>query len=400
MSNSNETVLRYIEETTWGTTPATPAMKELRFTSETLDDVTDSSISPEIRSDRQVPDVVRTDKSASGDINFAWSYGSYDDLIAGFLSNTWPTAKNITADTIAATATGITTATTTNLVTGMNVGDWVKVAGFTTAANNGFFRIKSVVDGDHSAVSPTYDVITFDTSAPTFKGVLTEEAAGDDITVKGSTISNGVAKKSFTIEKEFDDVNDFDNFVGMRVGAFNLDISTGDFITGSFSFTGKKGADTATSTLATTSADPTTTDVMNVIDNVGFLYEGGTAITDDILNVSFSASTALRPLPAVGKLGATEIGVGVYQITGTLQVYMDNRTLLNKYRSFSETSLVFKTEDAAGNAYIFDFPAIKFTQAQVLAGGQDQDVIVDMTWTAKAAATSSKKMMTISRFPA
>ena len=88
MADSSQTQLYFVEETTWGTTPAA-ALKELRFTGESLGFNIETVTSNEIRADRQVSDLIQTNASASGAVNFELSYGAYDELIAAALFGDW-----------------------------------------------------------------------------------------------------------------------------------------------------------------------------------------------------------------------------------------------------------------------------------------------------------------------
>lgn len=89
IGTSNRTALRFVAEVTEGTTPATPALKEIRYTGESLGYNISNTRSNEIRSDRNVADLIRTGAEAGGDINAEMSYGSFDDLIEAALCSTW-----------------------------------------------------------------------------------------------------------------------------------------------------------------------------------------------------------------------------------------------------------------------------------------------------------------------
>lgn len=89
LGTSNRTALRYIAEVTFGTTPATPALKDLRYTGESLAANISTVRSNEIRSDRNVSDLIRTGSEAGGDIDCEMSYGSYDDFIEAVCAGTW-----------------------------------------------------------------------------------------------------------------------------------------------------------------------------------------------------------------------------------------------------------------------------------------------------------------------
>lgn len=88
---ANRAALKFIAEATWGTTPATPTMQQLRYTSESLNHNIDNIQSQEIRSDRNIADLVQAGASNAGSIEFELSYGTYDALLAAALFTTWET---------------------------------------------------------------------------------------------------------------------------------------------------------------------------------------------------------------------------------------------------------------------------------------------------------------------
>ena len=80
-ADSSRTQLRYIEETTWGTTPASPTFANFRATGETMGLSKSTTQSAEIRSDRQVSDLIATSFSAGGGFGFELSQDTYDVTI-------------------------------------------------------------------------------------------------------------------------------------------------------------------------------------------------------------------------------------------------------------------------------------------------------------------------------
>lgn len=91
MADGSRHGLRYIEESTYGTTPATPAFNTLRHTSCTLALSKNSSQSAEIRDDRQISDLRHGAKQVGGDIGFELSATTFDDLIEAVMGGTWAT---------------------------------------------------------------------------------------------------------------------------------------------------------------------------------------------------------------------------------------------------------------------------------------------------------------------
>jgi hypothetical protein len=79
----------YVQETVWGILPAAPQLKGIRYTGESLSGSKTRQRPNEIRGDRQASAAVTTDESAAGSINFALSYGTFDDILSGVLGGEW-----------------------------------------------------------------------------------------------------------------------------------------------------------------------------------------------------------------------------------------------------------------------------------------------------------------------
>lgn len=93
-ASSNRVRLRAIKQSAFGVTPTTGTSTDLRFTGESLAFAINSETSKEIRSDRQVADLIQTGAEASGDIQFELSYGTFDELFAGALGSAWQGAES------------------------------------------------------------------------------------------------------------------------------------------------------------------------------------------------------------------------------------------------------------------------------------------------------------------
>lgn len=386
MSDSNRVALRYVEEVTFGTTPATD-MTALRFTSEGLTPNIEFTQTEEIRSDRQIPDTIQTSSEPGGDISFELSYGTYDDHFkaALFDDNGWSTAISVSASDIDAAAgdNSFNTAGGDFTADNVTVGAWVEVRGFTDPANNGYFRVvsvtaaKMVVDG----------------------GTLVTEAAGDAITMVGQYIRNGTTRTSFTIEKEFEDITQFEVYTGMIPSDMELNIEADSILTGTLTYLGlghtlqQVTAGTGTVTAATT------TDSMNAVANVLKIVEGGDVVSDCVQTASISLTNNLRGIRCVGSLPNADVGVGRVDVTGSLEIYFENETIYDKFTAVTASSIAFVVEDVAGNAYVITLPRIKYTALEATAGGTDQDVVLALDFQALRDSTTDATIQ-IDRFAA
>ncbi len=92
MSESNRVSLKYVAETTYGTTPAdSPNWQALRFEKESLGGTPKTTVSNEIRDDRMISDMPKVGLEAGGEIGIELSATSYDDFIEAALCGTWTT---------------------------------------------------------------------------------------------------------------------------------------------------------------------------------------------------------------------------------------------------------------------------------------------------------------------
>lgn len=391
MSDASSTQLFYRPEGTWGEDPTTASpqnpLREFRFTNEGLNFTANTEVSEEIRSDRQVSDIIRTGVESGGDVGIEFSFGAHDDLFEGALYNDWSfvadssTLSPLPSFVVAGSPNGtlISSASPDNaglaFLDALTVGSFIQISGSTLSpVNDGYYRITS---------RPTSGTIEVSPALPSI-GV-------DGLVIKASHLRNGTTLKSFLIEKAFTDVNEFVTFTGMRVGTAELNIATGSILNGSFSFSGENATAQGNSIIAglvsPEAQEVAANDVYNAIDNVGNILIDGVADPDVCFTeVSFSIENNLRFQPCVGQLESSGIGVGRTQVSGTLAAYFVNRNFYERYLNFTTTSLSF-TVSLGGNTYLFDFPSFKFTNGEVVAGGNDQDVLVNMEFTAKRDPT-------------
>jgi hypothetical protein len=360
-ADSNRAQVFAMEEVTWGDIPAT-ALDTLRFTGESLKFAIETITSNEIRYDRQVSDLVQVGAEANGGINWELSYGAVDLLLEGALFSDWEAEKTITDTTISAANADSSFNDSGSGFPSFSVGQWIKVSGFTgDPSNNGFFKV----------VTATAAKITVD-------GTLVDDAAGESVTIKGTMIRNGITKKSYVVEKQFADITQFISYTGMVVADMSLEVNAGAILTGVFNFMGKSGVRAGTTVGTGGPNAAPTNDVMNAVSNVLQVEEGGAASAAKLSKLNLSLNNNLRALPQIGVLGAGAIGAGRIDVSGGLSAYFEDGVIYDKFVAATASSLSWRMQDVAGNAYILTLPKIKWTDADVVAGGLNQDVMTEM----------------------
>ena len=154
MSDTNRVALGIVEETTVGTTPTSPVFTALRITgTPELGANPVTVISDEIRSDRQVADLILVGKEAGGNVGMELSFDAQGLTFEGVLGSDWtyrPTLVNTAADS---DIVGITDSSALMLASlwgstldfGSSVaGSLIAFTGFGDSGNNGVFFMSSV----------------------------------------------------------------------------------------------------------------------------------------------------------------------------------------------------------------------------------------------------------------
>lgn len=379
-----------VEESNWGQTPANPTFQELRYTGEGISYSIENVTSDEIRSDRMVSDTVQVGQSTSGNLDFELSFGSYDSFLESALySNFVQLDQGNSSDTITAGLTasnldvaldsGASTVTFGSAYTiDVAVDQWLRLGGFTTSANNGYYRVTAVA-GNVVTVSPA---------------INTTETMENTATVSGARLRNskdafGILQKSFSLQKLFSDATPaiYQNFAGMIVGGVSLSFENGAILTGSFDFTGR-AADISNSQIAgATTIAPTTTDVMNSVSNLQNIEFDNVPTTATIMSMSLEVNNSLREQKAIGSLPSVGIGAGRLEVTGSISLYFENLVEYQKFLDNQSFRVSFRLQDASGKGYVITLPKVKYEDSAMNVGGLDEDIMLEGSYRALAGSS-------------
>lgn len=305
MTDSSQTRLAYIAESTYGATPSTPTFLEARFVSESLNANRETVTSNEIRADRNVSDVIQVSQNAGGSVEFELSYGSFDDWLESLMFNTW----------------------------------------------------------------------------------------------SSNVLKNGTTRKSFTLEKTFETgaTDQYHRFTGAVVDAMSLSIQAGQLVSGSFEFLAK-GASTAQAAIASSDyTAPNTNDVINAATDFASLAVTGVT-SPEITALNLNITNNLRQQQVVGSIDSRGIGTGRFEVTGDFTAYFENEELYDLFLNGTATDLAFQLGGASELNYLFEMDKIKFESGEVIAGGNDQDVLANMTF--RALYEGNDNTLKITRTPA
>lgn len=469
LQSTNRVKLSKVRETTFGITPTSPAFKTQRQTSSSLALNPQTVVSSEIRSDRQVTDLVLVGMQAGGDVGHEISFKSVDDDLEEALQGTWSlkpvrdnagtadsiiTAVTASSDTYTTTDTGADfiagmlvwaegftnvannslfkaqagssgtavvapaspgltdetappgtavlravgfegasgdivagasglTSTALNFTTiGLSVGEWVRVGGsttgskFATAASNGWCRISAI-----AATALTFDVVP--------SGWTTDSGTGKTIQVYfGDFLTNGSTKRSNTFERQYLDHSpaNYEYLTGMTLDQFSITASAQAIATCTAQYVGAGGSVTAARVSGATDIAAPTKAVLNTSSNVGRIAFNGAEIIGPnyVTSAAFTINNNLRRQNAVGSLAAVGVGNGEFSVTGTLETYFGDASVLDKVMNNTLTSFDMRIGRSDGNRekLAFDFPSIKLSSGSPTVSGKNADVMLSAGFTA------------------
>lgn len=386
-ASSNRLQVAYKLEVTPNTTPGGNGTS-LRVNGESLDFTVTTKTSDEIRSDRQKTNLLQVGAAGAGGFPFELSYKEYDPFIQGALQSAYGTFGTAgVSGTLTVTTTGTTInatagATGNNVLTNIGAGRWIKC---TVGGTSQYCLTATNADATN---------LTLNAATPLSGSLI---GTGLSMVITCAPLANGtdLTNAYYTLEAAHADISPavYRKYAGFCVNKMSLSLQSGNIVTGSFDFMGMSGSNSGTTSMGTPAASQVF-DPMNAVSGLGALLEGGVALTGTSLkSLSLDIANNLRGQDAVGVLGYAGIGVGGLDVTGSVQAYFSNKDLLDKFVNNTATSLAFYIRDSAGNAYGFNMPKVKFSTGKTNASGSNQDMMVDLSFTAYMDPTLLKTLI-------
>lgn len=383
MSSSNLVRIAFIPETVYGVTPGVGSFKTARFVSEGLSGTPDTVESQQIRTDRMSSGQIVTGLQVGGDMGFELARElAIDDFFQSAMYSTWGTLALVSVTlTISLAPDEITRAAGSWTGDGIVVGDFLTLSGFTAPENNTVVMVTEVV-------SATVIKIVGPVNSPISAGT-----GGATAFKRADKIGIGVSKYSFSMEKTFLDLTTKAIvYRGMIVSNFDLTVAFGELANGSFTFSGNDyvTADAANEfiTDGRTITAPATTNTLNGSVDMPFLASSALGALDSadlkLQSIEMSLNNNLTPQNVIGDIAPEDYSPGTAQIEMSLSAYLRDEAwgILAKKISQDSFQLGFMVRNAGG-WYGFYLPAIQVSFEDPASGGQNQDVVLDMSGQAK-----------------
>lgn len=361
---TNDVVFSYASEAAWGTLPAVQ-FQAIRVTGDTLAGKKKRDRPSELGT-YQAADAVTTEESADGALNYALSYGTFDDFFASALNNDWQAAQtinSITTDLTITTATNVLTSTLAGKFTNLSVGQYIRMIGWVNGANNVIARI---------ILKTSAQNITLSAPAVAF---VTETSAAGNAKIRASVIQNANLFKSLYIQKALS-ATLYTRYAGAKVTGFILSGGVGQYLSGSFQVAAKdEQKSTSNASTGAVLAAPTGR-VHDPVTNFSGVYRNNSLVSGTVDSFTINV-TSEGAAPQYGMGSASAVGMlqGKFMASGTLKMFFADFTLYDTFKNEASAPIAIVTRDASGNAYAFTFTKANLLNPQIVAGGPNQSVM-------------------------
>jgi hypothetical protein len=203
----------------------------------------------------------------------------------------------------------------------------------------------------------------------------------------------GVDEKYFTLERAFADIAQYGVFKGCMMNSLSLSIQPNAIVTGSFGVLGKSAAYSAVELDAT----PTDASTNSPFDSFSGVIKEGGAIIGVVTGLDLSLDNGGSPQYVIGSPDTPRITNGRSTLTGTLNAFFEDTTMIDKFINETESSIELTLGDGVSSSYTILLPRIKYSGADNSVSGEDP-IVLDMPFQAIYDATEATNIK-ITRIP-
>ena len=231
-------------------------------------------------------------------------------------------------------------------------------------------------------VEGSYD---FEFSADTHDDILAGVLCGTWAT---DVLVNGVTAQSFTFEETIDLSGSYayHRFPGCRIDTMALNFASRKAITGSINIKGLQQMLATAIISGATYTAATTTPVETAVNVASLTVAGASA---KVRSLSLNIANNLRGRETVGGLYVDSFGMGMCDVTGTIEAYFESNTLYQSVLDHGGGAVSLTAGGTANKKYTFLLPAVKFLDGAVKLGGKNDDVMVSIPFRAIYDATTA-----------
>jgi hypothetical protein len=183
----------------------------------------------------------------------------------------------------------------------------------------------------------------------------------------------GTVPKYLSIEDAANDISQFRLFTGMSASSMSVSIAPNQMVTANFDMVGKTMAQAATTASDATPTAPSTNVPFDSYS--GVISDGGSGIAI-VTSLDFSLTNSFAPTFVIGSDSAAQLEYGRAVVEGTMTIYYEDETIINKFLNETESTLEVSVDDPTGtNSYTFLFPRVKYNGAALPLAGTTSRLI-------------------------
>jgi hypothetical protein len=197
-----------------------------------------------------------------------------------------------------------------------------------------------------------------------------------------NSIVNGVTQKSFHIQKKQTGnglAAVYELYKGMVVDTMTINIAAKEKTTCAFTFVGKGG--TIGTSKTGTVADAGTNDILDGA-NAFVLSKAWTSPLPKLMSMTINVNNGLAGRSVAGSRDLVRVSAGRCTVTGSASFYFETKDLMDLFLAGTAGKLAVTLGKVTGEKYTITLPNVKITDADHFSPNNDDDVMLNITWSA------------------
>lgn len=198
--------------------------------------------------------------------------------------------------------------------------------------------------------------------------------------------THNVTLPMVTLEKGFKDIAQYYRYPGARVSRVTFAVAPDAFVTGAIGWMMKDEVNSGTP------LDATLTDIAHAPLTAfeAEITEGGAALATST-KFDLTLDNQLMSLAVIGSRAVAALLAQRFRANGTLQAFFANNTMYAKFRNFTETSIVMKLLDLAGQFVQVDLKSVFYEGRTPQIAGEGP-VYLDLPFSASHDSVSGEQI--------
>lgn len=228
-----------------------------------------------------------------------------------------------------------------------------------------------VVDADITGSIPFE--LSYEAYLPLIEALL--QGTPDTGTPGERTTRNGAnVPDSFTFQKiaSVDGVPFYQNFRGAQVSQVVLDFETGSILTGTMDIAARTAEGSAVEITGQTLVPIADYTLLNSVTSVSSINLTGLPVTTEFNSLSLTINNNINQAKAIGTLGAAALESFTLEVMGDIEIYFEDLTAYNLFKSASEFSVQIILADGVNNQIEITMPKCKFEALASPVPGKDE----------------------------